>query len=328
VVTGGVLGTGGVTGGASGGSAVRPSYNSGKGFFVAGGKLYDPSGVEFRIRGVNKLHWDAQSPGIAKTHTNTVRWNIDFSQPTSTNLALMQQTITNHMVPMPGNWDGTCEDSTTFLTAMVDQLVAQSSAWTTLNNTMILNIANEWGPSDSTAWRDAYITAVGRLRAAGYLCTISITSGGCGQDVDDLSKYALAIFNSDPQKNIIFDQHIYGNWSSGGGQSWQTDLATGLDQAVAIGLPVIVGEFGPGRNIGPSPTNITPGQVIQACEARGIGWLAWAWDDPASKADDTWFALSKNGDYKSSADLTLFGKDVVENPTYGLLTLARAATAF
>jgi hypothetical protein len=47
-----------------------------------------------------------------------------------------------------------------------------------------------------------------------------------------------------------------------------------------------------------------------------------------SNADDTWFALSHNGDHDSSADLTLFGVEVVENPTYGLLALARPQTAF
>jgi hypothetical protein len=56
--------------------------------------------------------------------------------------------------------------------------------------------------------------------------------------------------------------------------------------------------------------------------------MAWAWDDPASNADDTWFALSKNGAYNSSADLTMFGRTVVEDPTYGLVVLARPATIF
>ena len=105
---------------------------------------------------------------------------------------------------------------------------------------MILNIANEWGPA-GTVWRDSYIDAVSRLRAAGYLCTISITSGGCGQDNDDLANDASAVFDSDPQKNVIFDQHICGNWANGGGQSWQTDLNTGLDKLVGTGLPMIVG---------------------------------------------------------------------------------------
>jgi mannan endo-1,4-beta-mannosidase len=306
----------------------RPSYNTGDGFFVVGNKLYDPSGNEFRIRGVNKLHYDESSPGIPKTHANTARWNIYFTQPGASNLSLLQQqSIANKIVPMPGNWDGTCKEETSYLTAIVDTWVNQASTWKQLDRHMILNIANEWGPSGS-AWRDAYITAIGRLRAAGYRSTIAVDAGGCGQSNESLVNYAKAVFDSDPQKNVIFDQHIYGNWTNGGGQNWQTDLKTGLDKLAALGVPVIVGEFGPGRSIGPSPTTITPEAIMQACEARGFGWLAWAWDDPARNADDTWFALSKNGDYNSTNDLTLFGKTVVEHPTLGLLTLAKPATHF
>jgi hypothetical protein len=322
----GGTGTGGMGSGGSGGSHVlRPGYNTGPGFFVVGNKLYDANGAEFRIRGVNKLHWDASSPGIPKTHANTERWVMDFNQPTSTNLKLMQTSVDDHIVPMPGNWDGTCKEDASTLSSIVDTWVAQASAWKTYDKYMILNIANEWGPA-GTVWRDSYITAIGRLRSAGYLSTISVTSGGCGQNNDDLVNYAAAVLASDPQKNVIFDQHIYGGW--GDGKNGTVDLQTGLDKLAATGLAIIVGEFGPGRNIGPSPTTLTPGQIIQGCEARGLGWLAWAWDDPASNADDTWFALSKNGDYSSSADLTTFGKDVVENTTYGLLVLAHPATVF
>ena len=314
------------TGGTMSVGMARPSYNTGTGFFVVGSKLYDPKGAEFRIRGVDKLHWDADSPGIPKTHANTERWVIDFTQSSTTNLGLMQETVNNHIVPMPGNWQGTCDESADTLTSIVDTWVAQASDWKSFDPYMILNIANEWGPS-STVWRDSYITAISRLRAAGYLSTISVTSGGCGQDNDDLANYAAAVFASDPQKNVIFDQHIYGSWTDSG-QSGHIDLSTGLDKLVATGLPIVVGEFGPGRNIGPSATDMTPDSIIQACEARGIGWMAWAWDDPASNADDTWFALSKNGDYASTDDLTMFGKTVVEDPTIGLLALAHAETAF
>jgi hypothetical protein len=77
---------------------------------------------------------------------------------------------------------------------------------------------------------------------------------------------------------------------------------------------------------------MTPGQLIQAAELHGFGWIAWAWDDPPGEwtvpADDNWFALSFNGDYRSSADLTTFGKDVVEHPLYGLKKLGKPASIF
>jgi len=323
----GSTGTGGSGTPPSSGRVARPSYNTGKGFFVLNGKLYDANGAEFRIRGVNKLHWDLGSPGIPASHANTERWTIDFAQPTATNIGLMQSSIANHMVPMPGNWDGTCETDPAILSTIVDTWVAQEPAWHAVDDKMIINIANEWGPGGSTGWRDAYITAVSRLRAAGYLATISITSGGCGQDSADLLQYAQAVLASDPQKNIIFDQHIYGGWEDPAVDSWELDLVSTLSSLQATGLCVIVGEFGPGRNIGPSPTLITPDQVIQAAEAHNLGWMAWAWDDN-SQAGDAWFALSTTGNYTSSADLTTFGKVVVENPSYGLRAIARANTVF
>jgi Ni,Fe-hydrogenase III small subunit len=300
---------------------------------VLNGKLYDANGVEFRIRGVNRNHYDMDAPGIPKTHANTERtvlfFNGEWGSTTTRNVQTMQQDmINNHIVPMPGNWEGTCDESTATFTTIVDRWVAQVSTYKALDKYMILNIANEWGPADSTVWRDSYITAIQRLRTAGYTCTISVDAGGCGQDNADLAKYAQAVFDADPQKNVIFDQHIYGNWGlDAGKQSWQQGLIAGLDALVATGLPVIIGEFGPGRNIGPSPTNITPQAIIQAAEARNLGWLAWAWDDNPS-GGDSWFALSLNGDYNSSADLTIFGKSVVEGPGYGLLALAKPATAW
>jgi mannan endo-1,4-beta-mannosidase len=310
----------------NGEKVARPSYNTGNGFFVVGNKLYDANGVEFRIRGLNKLHWDSDSPGIPKTRANTVRWNIDFNRSAADNVRLVQKTIDDHMVPMPSNWDGTCNGDTGVLNRIVDAWVNQAAQWKTLDRYMILNIANEWSPS-TTVWRDAYIAAVKRLRDAGYLSTIAIDATGCGQDNASLVQYARAVFESDPQKNVIFDQHIYGNWWNGVGKEKEHDLKKSLDKLVATNLPMFVGEFGPGRNIGPSPTPMTPEEIMQACEERGLGWLAWAWDDNPG-AGDGWFAMSKNNRYESSNDLTMFGKSVVENPTMGLLVLAKPATHF
>jgi hypothetical protein len=326
-VTTGAGSAGGSSGTTTAGHATRPSYNTGHGFFVLNGKLYDANGAEFRIRGVNKLHWDLTTTGIPNTHANTERWTIDFTQPTATNLGLMQTSIANHMVPMPGNWNGTCDTDQASLSAIVDTWVAQEPAWHAVDDKMIINVANEWGPAGDTGWRDGYITAIARLRAAGYLATISITSGGCGQDNADLVQYAQAVFNSDPQKNVIFDQHVYGGFGDPSTESWVLDFKSSMSALQATGLCIILGEFGPGRNIGPSPTLLTPDEVIQVAEADNLGWLAWAWDDNIA-AGDTWFALTNDGNYNSTADLTIFGKVVVENPTYGLLALARPNTVY
>jgi Cellulase (glycosyl hydrolase family 5) len=320
---GGAVGGGGVSGA---GTATRPSYNKGTGFFVVGAKLYDANGNEFRIRGVDKVHfdWDSGSMGIASSKANTVRWNIDFTRSAATNLALLQGgagqtsgTIYNHIAVMPGMWDNptgtlTCSNDTSILTAAVALWVAQASTWTQIEKYSILNIANEWGPSSSTVWRDSYISAIAQMRAAGYHATLSITSGGCGQDNGDLVKYAQAVFNSDPEKNVIFDRHVYG------GDPNASTLDSDAAALAALGLPIIFGEFGPGMNIGPTPTLLTPPSVIQTAEKYAFGWMAWAWDDTNltnQSADNTYFALSYKGSYGSSADLTVYGQQVVEGCT-------------
>lgn len=312
--------------------ASRPSYNSGSGFFVAHGKLYDANGVAFRIRGVNRLHWDSNSAaGIASSGANTERWNIDFSHPAGGNVALVRsQSIAERIVPIVGNWGATCSDDPARLAAVVSTWVQQARAWTRLERYLILNIANEWGPTNDPIWRDAYIQAIAQLRAAGYRGTILVDSGGCGQDIDDLRRYSGAVFASDPQKNVMFALHIYGRIA-------RERVAGDLAQLAAIsreqGMVFLVGEFGPGRNIGPSPTLTTPQEVISAAEANGIGWLAWAWDDnnrPQGGSDDRWFSMTYHGPgvYGRAADLTQFGRDVVLNPSYGLKVAASRASIF
>ena len=316
-------GQGGDSASGDGGQAMRPSYNHGTGFFVLNGKLYDANGNEFRVRGVDKLHWDFTTPGLANSKANTVRWVIDFTQPVANNIALLRGgagktagTIYNDMVVMPGAWQApagtlTCSSDPAILASAVSVWVAQAASWTQLEKYSILNIGNEWGPAHSTVWRDSYISAIGQMRMAGYHATLSITSGGCGQDNADLVDYAQAVFDSDPEKNVIFDRHVYGGDASVGA------LGTDAASLSSLGLPIIFGEFGPGRSIGPSPTDLTPTQVIQTAEQHGFGWMAWAWDDDdvGGKADNNWFALSYAGTYNSSSDLTIAGQEVVEGCT-------------
>jgi len=216
----------------------------------------------------------------------------------------------------------------TTLAADVDAWVAEAAAWKKYERASMINISNEAGASNSTDWRDQYIIAVGRMRAAGYGGLLMIDSGGCGQDVDDIAKYGAAVLAADPLHNIVFSLHVYGDTPN------VTTLNTNLDRLKATGLSIVIGEFGPGRNIGPSPTNLAPADLMASALARGIETLAWAADDnnlPNSMADDNWFSLFYNllkaytGD---SADLTTFGKVVVNDPTVGLLAVAKKAGGF
>jgi len=326
-------------------TVARPSYNTGNGYFVYNGKLYDPNGHEFRFRGVDRNHYDSNSSAaIAKSGANTVRIFVDTNYgQTPAGLANIVQTehIDQKELPIvtsPVIGNGTltsCSSSTGVLTSVVANWVSTASSWTPLDKAMIVNIANEWGPSNSTIWRDSYISAISLMRAAGYTGPLMIDTGGCGQDVNDLINYSAAVFNSDPQRNVIFAFHFYG-LGEGPPYSTVAQMKSIFSQLGALsasqGMVFAITEFGPGRDIGPSPTMVTPGEVITAAEANGLGWAAWAWDDNdlgSCAADNNWFSMTYScGNYTAPSSLTQYGLDVTLNPVYGLIALARPASAF
>jgi hypothetical protein len=327
---------------ASAGQVSRPSYNTGNGFFVYNGQLYDANGNEFRIRGVDRDHFDSDSQaGIAKSGANAVRLFVETNYGASVaDLVNVVQTqhIDEKEVPIPtaaittGGTLTSCSSSTTVFNAVVSNWVATASQWKTLNKYMILNIANEWGPANSTVWRNSYTSAIASLRAAGYLGTLLIDTGGCGQDPEDLLNYASAVFNSDPQKNVMFAFHFYGLASGYSTTAQMNTIFAELAGLRSQGIVVAITEFGPGRDIGPSPTMVTPLEVIAAAEANQLGWAAWAWDDndlADCKSDNGWFSMTYNcGVYEQTSDLTEYGQQVVLNSTYGLSVLAKPASIF
>jgi len=328
----------------------RPAYNTGGGFFVRNGQLYDPNGNVFRIRGVDRAHYDANNdaPGIGKAGANTVRFfmfDIGVSglpgAATYANVAL-QQHINYQELPIitaanvAGSRIGTTGDnSAADLATTVSWWVNNVSAFAPIMNQIAINIANEWGPpgyqsaAGDPTWASAYETAIAQLRAAGYTCPLVIDTGNSGEDFGDLLNYSTQVFNSDPQRNVIFSLHLYYNSASALAQNLLPQLAA---LSASQGMVFIVGEFGPGRNIGPAPTLVTPQQIIQTSEANGIGWIAWAWDDndqAGCASDNSGFGMTYLcGLYTAASSLTHFGLDVTLNPAYGWSALASPPAAF
>jgi len=336
---------------AASGKVARPAYNTGSGFFVLNGQLYDPNGNPFRIRGVDRAHYDAaDQPGISRTGANTVRffmWHIGVSgmpaASTYANVAL-QQHINYQELPIITAMSiaGTTNDTSgntnaADLATTVSWWVNNVGAFAPIMNRIAINIANEWGPLNSPVWATAYESAIAQLRAAGYTCPLVIDAGRSGQDPADIINYGQQVFDSDPQRNVIFSLHVYNYFYdtvSGVAQQWssQPDLQPTTDALAATGLPIIYGEFGPGRNVGPAPTVLTPARVVQAAEGANFGWIAWAWDDndlANCASDNNWFGMVYScGKYSVPSDLTWFGLDMTLNPAYGWEALASPPSAF
>lgn len=137
----------------------------------------------------------------------------------------------------------------------------------------------------------------------------------------------------------------YGTYTSGGTIrefSFYSDRIARLAALASSGVCIIVGEFGPGRNIGASPTLVSPDEVVSACEANNVGWIYWALDDhdeTNGSSSNNWFGCTPwvnsseatNGagywDGKPSA-LTEQGLSVILNPNAGLGFLATPAQSF
>jgi mannan endo-1,4-beta-mannosidase len=321
--------------------APRPASAARTGYYVVGSKLYSPDGVEFRIRGVNKLHWDqtASIKGIPLTGANTVRVAVNLNKTESVNLGVVNPIVKSGLLVIPGAWNATCKSDPAALKSIVDQWVAQASTWTTLNDTGLINIANEWGPNRttrdasghmvvSTVWRDAYIDAVRRMRAAGYTGTLVIDAGGCGQDASTVTGDGGDVLAADPLHNILFDIHVYGGFAYPARTvAWQTqDYKETMATIGRSGLPIIFGEFGPGSfvnaagaavKVGPSGTLLPPEVLVADAERMGLGWLVWAWDDNnlgnCKTSENGWFGMTNNcGTYTGKdSELTAFGRQMV-----------------
>jgi mannan endo-1,4-beta-mannosidase len=317
-------------------AASRPSWNTGKGFFVLNATVYDANGVEFRIRGLNHTHWwgsnnEAAIAEIAKAGPNTVRvvFGPDMgAQTTSEREAVVKQYVGLKIVPMVEYHSGTCKTDAASLESIVDLWVGPDAAWLkTHEREVMLNIANEWGPTDA-GWRDAYKTAITRIRGAGINNLLVVDAGGCGQNIDTIINWGQEVFDHDPQRNVVLSIHMYGLWRDPGHAdvgSWDGrqpyDIDAELKTVTGKGLPLIVGEFSwqEGNDVG-----YTTKTAIQTYEKHNVGWIAWSWNQNSDAKLD----MVHGYQYSSAADLTPFGDLVINDSALGLATLAQTASIF
>jgi mannan endo-1,4-beta-mannosidase len=316
----------------------RPANNTGTGFFVSGGKLYDANGVEFRMRGVNHTHWwggtgEAAIVPMAKAGANAVRAVFGPTGGADTpqlRESIVKQYIAQGVVPVVDYHNATCSEDPAGVNAAVDFWTGPDKAWLqSLERYTILNITNEWGPN-SPVYRDTYIAAIKRLRAAGIKNTLVIDAGGaCGQLADSIETYGRAIFDSDPEQNVVFSIHMYGFWVDPGNPKIGTwdgrqpyDVDGELTRLTAVGVPIIAGEF---SWQGFHDVTYTTRAAVESYEKHGVGWLAWMWFNPGGEPTVN---MAKSNAYDSDADLTDFGKLLVDDPAFGMKTKAVKATVF
>ena len=282
------------------------------GFKVEGTKLLDANGNEFVMRGVNHAHsWFVQNDfaalqAIDKTDANAVRlvladgeqWTRDTVESINKLLELCKQ---YEMIAILEVHDATGKDSIDSLNTAADFWIEVKDSLIGNEDTVILNIANEWiGGWSSGTWAKGYTSVIPKLREAGIKNTIMVDAAGWGQYAKSIKDKGKEVFESDPDRNTMFSIHMYG--SAGKDES---TIRKGLEGATDQGLCVCVGEFGYKHSDG----DVDEDFIMDYCEEQGIGWLGWSWkgngggveyldisiDWDGKKLSNDWGAVLVNG---------------------------------
>lgn len=310
------------------------------GFYVEGTTLYDATNQPFVIRGVNHAHtWykndlNTAIPAIAATGSNTVRivlsngqqWTLDNEAAVSNIIALCEQ---YNLIAMLEVHDATGSDNVSALNSAVNYWISIKNALIGKEDRVIVNIANEWfGSWSSSAWSSGYQAAIPALRAAGIRNTLVVDSAGWGQYPTSIFQEGSNVFNSDPLKNTIFSIHMY-EYSGGNAAT----VKSNINDALAIGVPVIIGEFGYQHTSG----DVDEATIMSYSQEKGVGWLAWSWygngggveyldlaSGPAGTLS-TWGNSVVNGTYGTMATSQLSG--IYTNPSYQPSPVNAAPTA-
>ena len=270
-------------------------------FYTSAGRLYDKTGAEFLVRGVNNTFnyfLDKASsalPRIKALGFNTVRvvWCADnlvkggrcdqkdmHSAQDLSNILDKMRAL--QLVAVIDLQNPTGSDDPADLAAMADYyLKPEISAILMKNKDMvILNIGNEWFGS----WQDpsgiyfsAYKSVITRLRQGNIPLLLLIDGGGWGQDFSSIQRNYQQLMLLDD--NLMFSTHMYEVFSSP--QTVSDAFAT----VRANQIPWMVGEFGCSHG--------SSGQV--ACDtifneanstSGSYGYIGWSFAGNSSDEQD------------------------------------------
>lgn len=258
----------------------KPIEQDYKGFTVSGNKLLDAKGEEFVMRGINHAHtWfkndtETAVPAIAETGANTVRivlsngyqWQKDTVDEVVDIVELCKE---NKLVTILEVHDGTGKDDTAVLDGIADYWIEIKDALIGNEDSVILNIANEWyGQWGGKEWAQAYVSVIPKIREAGIKNTIMVDSAGWGQYGQSVADYGKQIFEADELRNTMFSIHMYG--SAGGSKG---KIRRNIDGALDEGLCLVIGEFGYNHSDG----DVDEQFIMDYCTEKKVGYLGWSW---------------------------------------------------
>ena len=290
------------------GFMTTPTAEAASGFYVSGTSIYDASGNKFVMRGVNIAHaWytektETSIKGAANNGANTVRVVLaNGSKYTKTSAQEVKNIISwcksNKLICILEVHDATGSDSTYDLNKCVDYWKEMKSVLSGTEKYVIVNIANEWcGTWNGSAWADGYKSAIRSVRNAGITNMLMVDCADWGQYPDSIKDYGKSVFNADSQKNTVFSIHMY---EYAGGNA--STVRNNIDNALNIGVPVVIGEFGGQHTNG----DVDEATIMSYCTSKGVGYLGWSWKGNNSDMSYLDIANSWDGSSLSSWGNTL-----------------------
>ncbi|MBU2870410.1 cellulase family glycosylhydrolase [Colwellia sp. E2M01] len=310
-------------------AALILSTSANAGFYVSSGNLYEDNGNKFVMRGINHAHtWfanklDQSLQDIASTGSNTVRVVLSnghkWNQTSASDVAnIIQKAKDNKMIVVLEVHDttGYQEDGTAAsLSSAVDY-------WLTIKNTLIgqedyviVNIGNEpFGNGfNHNDWISHHETAIQRLRTAGLTHTLMVDAPNWGQDWQHVMRdNANTVFNSDPDKNIIFSVHMYEVFNS---RQTISDYMTSFSNK---GLPLVIGEFAASHK----EFDVDEESIMSLAVNNDVGYLGWSWDGN----DSSYGSIDIVNNWNTNS-LTAWG-DILINSANGIKATSQIATIY
>lgn len=310
----------------------RPDYVASSGFFVQGGRVYDTFGKSFVFRGVNNAHiwFDPANrylalealDEIATFGFNSVRivWETDAMNPGASSALLdsiIARVLSLRMVPMIELHDVTGDETNERLLDMAEYYAREDIReilikWEPF---LVVNIANEWSGDDFVG---GYRAAIQHLRDNGINHMLVIDANGFGQNATSVLTNGQGLLDFDPQHNLLFSVHMYGNYT---GNMGPNRIINTLNQASTLQLPLIIGEFGwqaGNQNLRPIDFRL----IMSECVRHGFGYFPWSWKGNSGNVVYLDMAIDWSG-----GTLSDWGNDVINDPN-GIAATSAPASFF
>lgn len=297
------------------------------GIHVAGGRLTEAGGEPLVLRGVNHGYAFGHGPAsvfddIRATGANAVRVALGTGHEWPATRPSEVASIVSRCKAARLICVLDVHDTMGYGTQPGAATIAEAvDYWLTLRDVLrhqesyvVLNIANEpSGHAVDADWLDTTEAAIARLRRAGFAHALMVDAPNWGNDAFRVMyDHAAAVFASDPQRNVVFDVHMYGPFDTA------EKVAAYLGHFVAQRLPIVVGEFSSIHEYGDPDEDA----IMAFCQAYGLGYLGWSWSGNSPQYE----YLDVVAGYRPGR-LTAWGRRLVDG-TNGLRATGRTATVY